>query len=179
MDNLLPEEEKKLIRREFKFRIMGVFLLLCFTIEIFGLAFLLPAYIYSSTRESLAKVKKESLGKLKDEDEKTFTELKKLQGRIVFLMPSEHISFSRSVGKALSHVDNNVRLQSIKLDVKDSENHTLIVKGRADSRQALLDFSSALKHEQDVESVDIPVSSFADNSNIDFTATISIHYKSI
>ena len=177
MSNLLPPEEKKLVRREYRFRVVGVFLMLTCVAECLGVAFLLPAYIYSDTKRHNAEAEKKSMTQLKDDDQKVFVTLRTLGKQAEAAKLEARTPFSDTIKLVVAHAGNGLSIQSISFDSQGPQKHGLSVSGHAATSQVLLAFKNSMQAEPVVRSVDIPVSAFAEDQNISFTATINVEYS--
>jgi Tfp pilus assembly protein PilN len=176
MDNLLPQEDRQRIHKEYRFRSVAVFLALCVVVECFGVVFLLPAYLYSQSRESTIMARKASLPQVAGSDQTILNTLKSLQSKILFLRPDPHVDFSQTVKLLLEHLDGTVTIQSIAIEASDQFTHTISIRGKAKKRQDLLTFKSNLEQAKGVQSVTIPISDYAQETDLNFSASISVHY---
>ncbi len=176
MSNLLPPEQKKIVRREYKLRVLCIFLILTFVAECFGVVFLIPAYIYSDTKRESAEADKASAAKPEDKDLQVFATLRLLGNQARASQPESRQPFSDAIKLVLAHAGNGISLQSIVVENKGPQNHSLSVGGRASSRQTLLAFKNSMQAEKGISGVDIPVSAFAQDQNISFTAKIDVVY---
>ena len=176
MDNLLPQEDRQRIRKEYRFRSFAVFFALCVVVECFGVVFLLPAYFYAQSRESIALAQKTSLSKVEGGDQAILDKLKSLQSKILFLRPEPHVDFSQTIKLILEHLDGAVTIQSISIQANDASTHNISIRGQAIKRQDLLTFKQNLEKTKNVQSVSIPISDYAQETNLNFSATVSVHY---
>lgn len=176
MDNLLPQEDRRRIHKEYRFRSFAVFFALCVVVECFAVAFLLPAYLYSQSRETMALSRKSSLAQVESGDQAILDKLRSLQSKILFLRPEPHIDFSQTVKLIIERLDGTVTIQSIAIEAGDASTHSVSIRGQAKKRQDLLTFKLNLEQSKDIESVSIPISDYAQETNVNFSASLVVKY---
>lgn len=79
--------------------------------------------------------------------------------------------FTESLRKFVAAGSSGVRVQSISFE-RAKEGNKMVVSGVASTRDSLLAFARALEESGSFKEVDLPVSSLARSSNIDFTIEI-------
>lgn len=174
MENLLPLEEKIRTKKEYRFRAIGVFLLMAALLQAVGIVFLLPAYFLSVSKEE--DVRARHVEGISKEDEQVFSKLKRVQDKISFLQPRTSISFREVLGIFLKHVSSDLKITSFSVEQSESS-RVIALKGKAASRDALLKFSRDIKAEKNIESFDIPVANYAQEKDIEFSTTVRLVYK--
>jgi len=177
MDNLLPLEQKKQIKKEYRLRALSVFLMLLAVLEIVGSVLLMPSYFFARTKDQIVRAEYETIEPISPEDEKLFVRLKKLQSRIATLVPQEQIDFQQAFSIFLTHLSPSIKISAFTVEPRDPNTYTLIIRGTAVTREALLDFSNAVKAEPSVMKFDIPVSNYAQERDIQFSATVTVSRK--
>lgn len=175
MINLLPDNEKKAIDREYKLRHLIVILWACLFFIIATGLFMLPSYVLTlykgkASNSDIAKAAalnqaEEQKSKKEIDDAKSF--MKVLQPVSGLLLPTNIIAIINK-DKTPNNTISNISYSR----ADDGSAITILVKGVSKTRQSLSQFKEALTHETGITSVDIPVSNFAKESNIDFTITL-------
>lgn len=177
MNNLLLNEDKKRVIREYLTRLFVVFLfLLAFLGGIFFLS-LLPSDISSWSKEKAIQSQKQAVD------------------QAVFSLESENLNFLISdvkekveslkkgssglplhvvLEKILAHKNSGIVITGFIFQPEKTKNRQVSVEGIANSRDNLVKFSKSLE-EEEVFAVSLPVSNFAKQGNIDFMLDILIH----
>ena len=174
MLNLLPQEEKKHLRREYMER-LGVIILGGVFITLFiGIALLLPSFFLSKareevlmeqaaiTRDSVTLQEKETLEETLRAASQKLTILAREEGEVPLRLVFETILNHKTEGIALTE-----------LFYAESEDVvTLSASGVAERRSDLLKFSGALREDPLFTNIQLPVSNLAEDRDISFTITI-------
>lgn len=174
MFNLLPQNRKDEIRRTYRMRLVVVALLLFLAIETVSILLLLPSYIISrentdSARQNLATLQ----NRLKKTDVETLTkEMRKTKERLDFLKTASTTTrvtdiLAASLGKrpaGLSvrevHAGKNGAFWNVEL------------RGIAENREMLRSFARELRTSPVFSSVEVPVSSFAKEVELNFVVEL-------
>ncbi len=175
MINVLPYKEKESLRREYWMRFFSVvFVLLSLTLLCLCVL-LLPSYFLSTTKESLAQ---ESLMRWNREHGEqalfeTSTIISEANQKLVLLKDATPSIVSegaiapllalRTSGITFSHLIYNKQFDGVE---------TLEVRGTAETRESLRVFKQALDESGYFSSVEIPLSSFIERSNIPMNISI-------
>jgi len=179
MINLLPDSDKKNNDQEYRLRRMALVVFLLIVVVLSSMAFMTPSYVLSRYRASgekdgLANQTSESQGGNEKDLEFQINTAKNLTTLLkpdVYTKPSEIINFiakDKTENNTISAINYN-RV----LNAKASSTVVSVgVSGLAKTRQSLVAFTEALGRETGIEKVDVPVSNFAKDSNINFTFTI-------
>jgi uncharacterized membrane protein len=175
MINVLPHNEKELIRREYWMRFFSVVFVLLSLASLCLCVLLLPSYFLSTTKESLAQ---ESLLRWNREHGEqalfeTSTIISETNQKLVALKDATPSIVSESAiapllalrtsGITFSHLIYNTQFDGVE---------TLEVRGTAETREALRVFKQTLDESGRFASVEIPLSSFIERSNIPMNISI-------
>ncbi len=175
MLNLLPEEQKKKVTAEYSKRIWIVVCLGIVAVVAVSATFLIPVYVMAhGTYAEFLNEKKELDSRIAASERDTSAEsVKDIAGAIqvlkqynVVLPPTkliESIVKSRVPGMRIFH---------IAYTPSQNDPAAIDVTGRAVTRAALVAFSENLKANPDFLSVSIPISNFAKEKNIEFSAKL-------
>ncbi len=173
MANLLPLKERKHFEREYLLRLVILVLLFFLLSTIFGVILLLPSYFVSSLKEETITRQSELLDKaIESRGQNTsvasFTATKnKIQQLTEVQKQVPQTELIHTVVKNLS--------PQVTVDAFYYTNGSasqLRITGRSDSRVGLIEFADRLRAESLFNSVDLPVSSLARDSNIVFSITL-------
>ncbi len=177
MFNLLPNQEKKLREREYRLRLVTVSLLLFGALGTIASVLLIPSFVVSSQKEKLAILENESLKKeIASRSQDNLSEILKVAGdQVKALDVGSRIPYGfELVSDVVSSKTFKIKLYG--MDISRSEDAKRVVKltGRASDREALLSFARILEKGTNFSRVDVPVSNFADESNIDFFISLNV-----
>ncbi|HZS43189.1 MAG TPA: hypothetical protein VFA52_03160 [Candidatus Paceibacterota bacterium] len=176
MFHLLPEEEKKLLKREYFYRLLFVILCFIFAIEVIASAFLLPSYLLSYRK--VADLNDQSAGIKTDIATKTDPNLAKfltsLKGNLSAL------KIDNKTGNSSFYIKEITDKKTSGITVNQffvnygAEGSTILIKGNANKRDDLTQFYHSLQTIKDFTKVELPISAFAADRDIDFTMTLTL-----
>jgi len=179
MLNLLPKEEKKKISHEYRVRFAIVALTLTFFALIVSLVLLVPSYFTAEVRKST--LDSESAGV---EAKNATAESAKLGETLRQTNASLSIFTSSTTPTGVvGLLDNISALRGTTVRIQDFSytaakgQQQIVINGKGDTRQALVDFTKKIRNLPNVVSVDLPVSDLAEAQNINFSVIILIQQK--
>lgn len=176
MFNLLPKTEKETIRREYRVRLAVVCLWLSFAVFIAASILLFPSFLLSSDKEKTAQEHFETLSKSvgRSNAAELDATLRDAKSRLALL--------SRASPKMFLH-ELLTLIVSIKTDrisltrfafVSPAEGKREVdIVGVGKDRAALTAFIKALERTGLFEKVEVPISNFAKDTDIDFSVRAS------
>lgn len=174
--NLLPPEEKKRIRRIYRFRLGIVILSLTFVLLSIISTFLLPSLFLIGVKEERLM---EGLSARKDEttpgmnkDVEALVQETKRQMDIFF--EGDGREASEAIRTVLAKSGDSVTLLGFffqKVYKEGTDEDKLVLRGEALTRNSLISFADRLKASALFESVNLPVSDLAQSSGITFSIT--------
>lgn len=180
MFNLLPFEQKKRLKAEYKKRLVVVILLHFFIAELVAVVLLIPTIILTVTDENelSTQMHEFEIQTAETASSSYAALLKQTTDRLGILSPTRnkarpseafiHVAEARQAG---IHVE--------KMSYKASKDYAagdLIIDGHADGRDALLLFRKSLESIENFSSVRLPVSNFAQEKNIPFSINIAVAF---
>jgi len=174
MFNLLPEPYKKKMRREYIIRLCVV--ALCFSFGIFLIAsvFLLPSYFLSSIkeRELMSRLSNEKASLPSDATVRPETVVQKTNADLALLKNNGSVSFVGLVSKVLARKPVGIKIEGLTIS-QNTPTHQISISGTARLREDLVTFKKSLEDEPLFVKVELPVSSLAKSSDINFTVTVT------
>lgn len=174
MHNLLSPEEKKLVRREYYVRLASVFLVFVLCTLFIALFFLYPSYVISKQREVLAARNEEIfIQSVEVRDEEALSKIiASTKQKMDALEASEEKNVSALVKAVLEKKRPGIRVTDFTIKTEEGT-RTITLGGVASSRIALRSFVKDLEAVSFFKDVRIPVSDYADETNIDFSIFIT------
>lgn len=177
MLHLLTEEHKKKVLNEYRKRVVVV-LCVCVLGAIFVSAiFVIPAYFISYGRYSEVTNIKKTLEKeiSLNESESTAQSIKDISDSIQALgMFDGKGSVLFLIKRVVSEKPNGIRINHISYLPGEAGTTAIDLAGVADTRQNLVNFSERLKKDKAFTSINVPLSNFAKDKNIDFSMKILV-----
>lgn len=177
MFNLIPDAVKEKILKDYKERRVVVWLFALFSLSVMIVIFLLPAYVHVFFEEKNMRadveVVKNSLQLKKADD--VVGKIKRTNEQLKTLSPvKSQIRASEIVEKALRTRNSTIHITEIEYMETKTSSSTLLLKGVADRRESLREFVTKLESTEGFVKVELPVSNFAKDKNIDFSINISL-----
>jgi hypothetical protein len=176
---LLPAEERRALRREYRMRLTILTLLFVSTALVFGIIILFPSYIYSLNDEKDGLSHKEALLNSRkasgaDQIEKDLllnqATAQKISGEI------QKVNFEDILQKVISYRKKGIILISFKFDRAPGTTTvgTLSMRGTSATRDALLGFKQSLQNDKMFADIDLPLSDLAKSKNIEFGIKLNV-----
>lgn len=163
---------------DFYYRFLSLCLLMLSFSMFIGSVALLPAYFSSTTKNSIAelKLKTQQNTKVPLLGQESLATIEDMNNKLSTIENAEKNQFLVS-GKVINEIISN-RITGIKIIQISYENDGGVSKkinilGAASSREVLLAFEQALENNQAFKNVNLPISSFVKDSNIQFTLSLN------
>jgi len=171
MFNLLPEEQKKIIYKEYRQRLL---IPISFFLGICGMVvfFVLSPSLFVVNLKHASLVEKQT--KLESENPELLnikeleSEIEKQKAKIDVINSSKGTEPVEIIEKILASITSKISIDSISLEVKES-NVRVSLQGHSSDRESLLNFSRKIEQEKIFSEVNLPVSDLAKESDIDFS----------
>jgi hypothetical protein len=174
MINLIPNQEKKNMRKSFYMRLTALIFTSLGVAVFIGAVALIPAYLLSSVKKDLANVKVSQNTEDQNSEGAALTAVNDLKSRVSFIEKrkeqSQQDNFFTSyiaVEQILKSKTPDIKITSISYN-KSGEKKTISLRGEAGSRERLLLFRKALEENKIFKKVDLPISNFVKESDIKF-----------
>ncbi len=179
MLNFLTEEEKSNLIKEYKTRRWTVFFIFIFILGLISFFLLAPTYLIVYLEKQDLVEKKEETKEVTEnlEDFKTFDRLGYISNLTDLLIPhTKDIPTVDIIEMLKERKPENMNITSfaIKKDRNEDGNDDLVVSvaGQVLNREILLNFSEDLKKESYIKEVNIPLESFTQEKNLNFSLQI-------
>jgi Tfp pilus assembly protein PilN len=173
MFTLLPTAQKDKLAKEYRLR-LAVMLVSVLGIALFvSCVLLFPSYVLSNAKinETVSKKKDLESSPLFAERTQLRKTVETTQGELA-LVGTAAISATAVIDEVESLKSAEIKLLHIEYQ-HNLNSGTLILNGRAATRQALLDYQKALQASADFKAVDFPISDLSKRVDIEFTITIT------
>jgi hypothetical protein len=177
MINLIPNEEKKLMAKNFFYRLATVFFMALGFCMLIASVTLLPSYFLSSTKEDLItkKLEAEKAEPIDLLDQQTLKTLSDIDNKLLTIEKSEKNKFvvsERIVNQIVSKRISDVKINQIVYENSDTGEKIINIYGTASSRSRLLVFREILEENPLFKQVNLPISNFIKGSNIQFSLSL-------
>lgn len=173
MINLIPNEEKKMMIKDFYYRLVTVILLMLSLVALIASIALLPSYFLSSVKKNVIneQLDKEIVEEISSYDQQTLLAVSALDSKLSLLEKSERDKFlvsDRVISEILSNRISNIKITQISFENNEIKGKQISIRGTAPSRERLTLFRRALESNPLFKEVDLPISNFIKGSNIQF-----------
>ena len=177
MINLIPIEEKKEIKNDFYYRFLtAIFVVLCFAVFA-SLVMIFPSYFISLekknfTSQKLSAQKNEVIPEI---DQQALIAIKDLDTKLALIgnaRNNEFIFSKNVINEILSKKLPGIKINSFYYLNDSLEGRKVSIMGVAKDREQLLLFRRALEEDNLFKNVDLPISNFVKDNNIDFNLNL-------
>ncbi|MFA6585999.1 MAG: hypothetical protein WCS86_02450 [Candidatus Paceibacterota bacterium] len=177
MINLIPNEEKKEMSRDFYLRLITV------SFSMIGISFfiasilILPSYFLSSVEENAinAKLELQKNEPIPVPDQGTLITINDLKGKLGLIeniQKSKIIFSQRIINEIILKKIPSIKITNISYQNNLPTNEKINISGRAPNREVLLSFRRALENNIAFSKVDLPISNFVKGSDIRFSLSL-------
>jgi len=180
MLSFLPQNNRKVIIKEYLSRVFVVFLQFL-SVSVVVLIFLfVPSAIFSkyknkTVNNQLESIKAESMNKNQDPTEL----IKKINAMVSILFDdkSSTIPMTDMIEKIISLKNKNIQISNISISKNEKGSENITLSGVAKTRDDLTDFNNSLKSDGFFASVDLPISALIKNTNAQFSIKLVYNKK--
>jgi type IV pilus assembly protein PilM len=185
--NILPQEEKRILRRNYWARYFSVFSGWVALVGVVSIFLLIPSYFMSESQEKLVESKLEAFNienpnPINSNIEKIISDINAKLDLIVKAEPPYKVSEkvlnnileSRTAGITYSQILFNKKMTKASKTSPSKEIAVLEIRGVATNRDTLRNFKTSLDSNPNFAEVVLPVSSFLGKENLDFTISITM-----
>ena len=181
MINLLPTEEKKKLRVQYALRIWATFFCVLFLLGLSAIALLTPAFILSLFKENISKDKIENLQKRENFnlDKETENYILDMNTKIDTILPfvNNKLEASDIFREILVNKDQNIKINTFSYSIGKDGIIIVQIKGISNTRESLIKFLKKLDTQNMFAKIDLPVSNFVKNKNLEFDFNLKVINK--
>lgn len=174
MINLIPNEEKKKIRKDFYMRVVIVsFFVLGLSILVSNIM-LIPALFYASLEKKLAQNHfDQNQNKLSlDLGENNKAIIENLENKINIVKKAKENNFlvsEKVINVLLNKKTEGIKINQISFTSDEAKGKIININGQALSREKLLFFKKNLEKDGNFKNIDLPISNFIKSTDIEFS----------
>lgn len=178
MINVLPQEEKKALDKEYRIRLITIWFFLIAILGVFATFLLLPPYVYSQGKIDLLEGQLAAFNE--SHPELSENDLTAIIGEInstLHLLDNGKVKVPVSSGvlqPILSLRPKGITFEQIFYTERTTGEQVIEIHGRATLRSVLQSFKDGLEADTRIKSVNLPISNFVKPSNIEFSVTIEM-----
>lgn len=177
MINLIPKEQKRKMVRVFYYKLAVLFFVMLGTSMFIASVIILPSYLVASVKNNISN---EKLVAQKNEpvplpDATTVATIKGINNQLSMIENAEKnkVDFSKNIiDSLLSEKIPGIKIVEISYQNDPASGQKISIQGTAPSRDALLSFRLALEKNTAFKQVDLPISNFIKDSNIQFSLSL-------
>ena len=178
MFTFLPYEQRQIVAREYKKKLLLIYVVLIIFAGIVWIASLIPSYMLVKLNRDEALTQKMSPVLNIDTEKLSATEreLALAKEKLSVLKPlSDRQPLSTVFSKFFYRIPSGITLSSISIN-RGIEKGTVILSGVATNRDVLVSFAKALEGEAFFKKVELPVSNFTKGKDVPFTISLSASF---
>jgi hypothetical protein len=178
MINLIPNQEKKEMSKDFYFRLITVFFMMLGVSVFIAVILILPSYVISSEEKNFfdTKLEVQKNEPIPLPDQNTLTTIKDLKNKLNLIenAQKDKATFSqRVINEIILKKMPNIKITEISYENDSKKGELINISGKAPSREVLLTFRRALEDDPTFSKVNLPISNFIKGSNIRFNLSLS------
>ncbi|HEY5588925.1 MAG TPA: pilus assembly protein PilM [Candidatus Paceibacterota bacterium] len=176
--NILPDNQKKLIQKEYWMRFIIVLLNMIIVGGILATILLFPPYFLTKSKENLVESNLEAFNKENTDLASNNIDkiIKDINVQLEILNKNEvpYQINEKVINNILSNRTNGITFSQILFNKNQATSSVLEIHGIAVDRDSLRNFKTTLDNDPSFSKVDLPISDFLEKSNLIFTILITI-----
>ncbi len=177
MINLIPNEEKKIMFRDFYHRLLNVVLVMLAASFFIASLAITPAFLSAYYGGNLINknLQVQNTEIVSEVDQNTLSEVRSLQDKMSLIEKTQREKYLISnniINEILIKKLNNIKITDISYKSSSPRGKIVNISGLAPSREALLIFRKSFEENPAFKEVDLPISNFVKGSNIRFYLTL-------
>jgi len=177
MSNLLSTETKKEIHKEHRLRVIITALFLLTVLFLISVIWLVPIYILSANKYDITKtalsVAEGEISRVQPNDPKEIINNINTKLTILGEEPPSGQQAHNIIIDIVERKSNNIKITSISYN-KAGEETRILLQGDALNRESLSSFVREIEKNELFSSVELPISNFVKEKDLDFSLTVYI-----
>lgn len=176
MRNLLLQQDKKIVKREYKLRIAIIVSVFVFFSMLIAVVLLIPSYVISVYKSETARTHAGIIKKKieKREQGEFGLILNQTQSKIELLHTQRNQDTLTKIFKnILEEKSNGIKIDKLSYKKEDKDNfYKITILGKASGREELLQFKINLEKKAGFFEAMLPISNLASDKDINFSITV-------
>ncbi len=177
MINLIPNEEKKRMIKDFYLRLVTMSFVMLSISVLISSVLILPAYFFSLIGKDTidAKLKLQESESISLPDQNTLMVIKDLETKLNLIendIKDKYVFSTKVINQIILKKISNIKITEISYQKDAQTGKKIGISGRASNREILLAFRRALEDDPAFSKVDLPISNFVKGSDIRFYLTL-------
>ena len=182
MTNLLPEEYKKKLRREYNLRLVALSILFLVLAMGLGVITLIPNTVSIGMEYFLGKriETKPPTSEQQEAEQEAIKTFNTFRDTLTALDPEkqgDEVFLSDLIRLVTQQKPAKVLLASFSFTTESESAKRLLISGLARDRESLVAFSKRLSENSTFSQTDLPISNLSKKENIDFSLTLTVKTK--
>lgn len=176
MRNLLSKQDKKILEKEYKARVIVVALGFVLLTALVATILLLPSYIVSNYNASVANDQYKMISEKINSSEKNTTGLILIETKnklTILAKDADGVFLSDIVENIIKTMPIGIKIRSFFYEKNTEGTGQILLLGEASGREPLLQFKKDLEKETVFLNVELPVSNLASDKDIKFSIKIT------
>jgi hypothetical protein len=177
MFNLLPDNLRKKIKFEYRLRLVVIVLVSIIITQIFFLIMLFPSWLISLGKEKEIALQTKNIDKLS-----TDSKVKEVNSTVQLINTRleainsvlEYPEITPLINGILSKKTSSIHIKEIAYISSNKTEGEVILAGTSSTRESLTSFVKKLEDSKLFNSVNLPISNFTKDKNLDFSISMAI-----
>jgi hypothetical protein len=177
MLNLLPQEQKNLLKKEYSNRRIVVWLGLIMCVLVISLILLAPSYFLTRMKAEQVRTELENTKRSLDAEMPPAEIVAELEAAVRHAEALKPLVKQQSLYELLQIFEskpNTIRITGLSFRGGTNGKSIIELKGKAVDRESLTGFGRALEGRAEFETVDLPVSNFVKEKDIEFSMIVTL-----
>lgn len=180
MFNLLPENIKVSLKKEYSIRRFIIVMFFIAIVQITFLVFIFPTWMVSAYKEEVISEEYDKFNKISSDSniDPIADRIQSINKKLGILNNVlQYPTLVPYVDTVLSNKSSSIFIEQFSFSLKNSKEGNLAVAGVAKTRESLVSFVDLLKEADTFKEVNLPISNLAKDKDIDFTIELVIEQK--
>jgi len=177
MSNLLPENLRDKIKKEYKLRLVIVSIIIVIIIQISLIIFMIPSWLSSFYKEKDFSLKNEEMSQFLStlDIASTTSYIKLVNTKLATIDKSlDYPKLVPIIDNVLSKKTSGIKIDGIYFTVNSENTAVLNINGIGSTRESIVSFAEKLRETSYFKNVNLPISNLAKDKNIDFAISLNI-----
>jgi len=177
MFNSLPQTLKEKIRSEYRLRLLAVILASIIALQVSLLVFIFPSWILSINKERdiINRAEKMDKAALDSQIAEVNSAVQLINNKIFIINSAlSYPEITRFIDGLLEIKGNGIYIDEISYETSGANIGKISLLGNAVTREALVSFVKRIEESKVYKKVDVPISNFTKDKDLNFSITLTI-----